>query len=60
MTTCSICGEPNYLDTDAHPCCVTWQRLEPGRPCGGCAASRAHAKKRGSRKSSVVTEPLVG
>lgn len=53
MITCTVCLVIGYDDhlrpkdveivgtsAPAHPCCVIWQRLEPGKPCAACAESR--------------------
>lgn len=56
MKPCSICGDPNYLDADAHPCCEFWQRIRPGRPCGGCAASRDYWRKVHRRLAPAMKE----
>ena len=45
MTACTHCDTPNHLDTVSHPCCAFRKRIEPARPCGGCAASRDYWRK---------------
>lgn len=39
-TVCGFCGEPVYNDRVAHPCCVFWDELRPGRPCLACSESK--------------------
>lgn len=38
---CNICARPVYGAT-AHPCCVFWARIAPGRPCAACSASTVY------------------
>lgn len=42
---CVHCKRPAF-GTSSHPCCVRWNRLQPGKTCVACSAASGAPKPR--------------
>lgn len=55
---CALCKRPAFGAT-AHPCCVTWNRAKPGKPCVACSASAGQSKPRKQVDKPEVADPAM-
>lgn len=55
---CRVCDRHVY-GASAHPCCLYWQRQQPGTPCRACSASRGAPKARKKVTEVEYDDPAI-